>query len=362
MKSVNDSLRYRRFINERDKYLEELLRKAILGVNDDYKRFMRSVKDSALIAASYSKPGDLVASHQAISGMQSRLKQDVHYYAVFMYQKWTGLNQKTYALGYAGEAQALVYAGARPNHRKLSKIDILTNAHKDTELGSILSRIHLALNRQIRKCIDAFEMGISMGEESTAIVDRVMNAFPAPQYYKTARAIPRLREAGAQKKDDPFNFDWLEDGEWDSIVSEYNRTYNPEIADQRTQYAKAYNSKMLDDDGVEKYGWQVENEMTEDFIQKVRDGENDAANTVGITKFVWIAIVDKSTDECCLWRDGLTTDEIKDKLDGERADDECRAIAPKAHYGCRCRLAGASDDLPEQEPSNAAEFEEWLNG
>jgi len=82
---------------------------------------------------------------------------------------------------------------------------------------------------------------------------------------------------------------------------------------------------------------------------------------MGVKDLNWIAVIDDRTDDCCLWRDGLTTMEIEDELNGNHADDDCDATTPPAHFNCRCRLAPVTDDLPDVPASNQIDFEEWLD-
>jgi hypothetical protein len=111
----------------------------------------------------------------------------------------------------------------------------------------------------------------------------------------------------------------------------------------------------------ERYTWEVEQELTEDFVQSVRSGEQEAAKAQGINDFMWIAILDKATDECCALRDGHSSSEIEDMLDQGKLDSEdCDAIVAPGHFNCRCQSAPMTDDLPERVEIDYGSFDDWL--
>ncbi len=112
-----------------------------------------------------------------------------------------------------------------------------------------------------------------------------------------------------------------------------------------------------------RYTWEVEQEITEDFVKSVRDGTIDSAKEAGIEDFMWIAVLDSHTDECCKVRDGLSSSEIEKKIaDGTIDGEECDAIVAPAHFNCRCDVAPMTNDLPETEASGLPDFNEWLEG
>lgn len=77
----------------------------------------------------------------------------------------------------------------------------------------------------------------------------------------------------------------------------------------------------------------------------------DAAKEMGIKDFVWIAILDDRTDECCWERSGKLTSEIEEMLASGKLDrDLCEAITPPAHPNCRCSLGPVSNIDPVEGP------------
>jgi hypothetical protein len=119
-------------------------------------------------------------------------------------------------------------------------------------------------------------------------------------------------------------------------------------------------------EGDKIYGWELEQQLTHDFVKSVRDGQIDAANVNGINEFIWIAIIDQRTCElCCEWRSGLTTSEIEKTLaDNPELKEHCDVVVPPAHFNCRCGIAPVAIDLEttDIQTTDAKEFDDWLNG
>ncbi len=188
---------------------------------------------------------------------------------------------------------------------------------------------------------------------------RVASTFPKPKVVKRPkRVLPGLTEA-AKKTPELLSVGIIDDAEWADILDDYNKTYVPKFRGPES-VLDFWPKKKSDDEEV-WYAWELERDLTQEFVQNVRDGQIDAANENGIDDFVWIAVIDDVTDECCRWRDGLTTSEIQSQLKGAHRDDECRATAPPAHFNCRCTLAPMLREADLSPPeSNLAEFDEWL--
>jgi len=113
------------------------------------------------------------------------------------------------------------------------------------------------------------------------------------------------------------------------------------------------------------YVWEFERDLTNEFVKSVRTGQIAAANENGITDFVWIAVIDSKTDECCQWRDGLLISEIRERLGDHRDEDEACNIegdnlTPPIHFNCRCTLAPAAENIPDKPDTGAKSFDEWL--
>jgi hypothetical protein len=140
------------------------------------------------------------------------------------------------------------------------------------------------------------------------------------------------------------------------MVADYTDEYIPET--RAPEFV--YDVKQDSGEYEEWYGWEIEQEITNDFVTSVREGQETAAKENGVTDFVWIALLDSVTDDCCRWRHAKTSQEIIDELKDKHADDECKAVVPPAHFNCRCDLAPMVD-MPDEPPPDFGEFDKWLD-
>lgn len=369
MIKVTDSPKYRAFVNNRDRTLEGFLLKARAKVADDLRQFMAHVETEflrtyPLLNLEFLDP----QTQNKIKALDLAIDRHAYTAALTMSQHWITLRYIVAALTNAGEQQALINViGGDP--KKISSEELLPIAYEHTELGSITDRSYLWLSRMRRSIIDAVEMARILSESPELALKRVQKVFPNIEYVKRNSPLVRVKEANVpdRKKSPYILFDFIDADEWDAILDEYKREFVPKWRDPKTgklpePVSIGRGGKAIGvEDGFAIYPWQLEYEMTEDFVSLVSKGQHEGAKKQGITQFVWIAVVDNRTDDCCLKRDGLTNKEIQSKLKGAWAKDECRAVVPPAHFNCRCRLAPATDSLPEIPESNEAEFEAWLN-
>ena len=164
-------------------------------------------------------------------------------------------------------------------------------------------------------------------------------------------------------------FEW-DTATWDQVIAKTNEDYSLIDRSPKTFFdVKDPHSKepmrdnITEDDKI--YGWEMEQQLTHDFVTSVREGQIDAANENGITEFIWIAVLDDRTCEnCCEWRSGLLTSEIEKELDGnEFLRDHCDVSTPPAHFNCRCGIAPVAIDVATvDKPEITKEFDAWLNG
>ncbi len=360
MKRLDEKLRYSTFSNAKNKALEGLLLKARARVGDDLRHFMLLVQLE--VQRSYPTFNlEFLDPYTAnnIRALDQSIDRHAYTISIEMTSHWLALRSYVYTLAHASEQQAVIQTKNGKPH-KISKDDVHKAVFAPTQFGSVEDRAYLSLSRIRRDVIDAVEMSRIMGDALPACMERVLKAFPRPEIVKQPRALRRIKEADYIKKNDSSLLDFVDEQEWEEILDEYKSEFVPKWRDPRAGTLESPVS-IGDEDGFVVYPYQLENELTEDFVQKVRDGEHEGAKSQGITDFVWIAVVDNRTDKCCLKRDGLTTAEIKDKLEGEWQKDECRGVTPPIHPNCRCRLAPATDDIPDAPENGTADFEEWLN-
>ena len=363
MKTYTQLPAYVRAINKRDQILERLLLKARAKQSD----LLRSFIDQTLRHVSRYYP--LLSLHGLdphtvahMKRLEWEMEQSARMLTSDLHGIWMLLRRRSYAISWAATQKAMLNAGKMSKPVSLPVGQLAHHTSKRTDFGSISDRIHLSLERLKRKVIDAVQLSRTLGDSLDEALVRAGKAFPPAHRQKRLNVLTRaLVEADRRsQEDDPlYGPQFIDAEDWEDIVDDYKKAFVPEWRDPRYTLEEA---PITNADGeVLLYPWQVEQEMTEDFVSSVRAGEVASASAQGITDFVWIAVLDSHTDDCCRKRDGLTNTEITDKLKGEWANDDCQASVPPAHMGCRCRVAPATDDLPEKPDTGAQDLEDWLS-
>ena len=352
---VYNQKKYRDFIARRDAALELIHRNSQLRMTDvlrgafvDYLKtislYYPSIQQNLMIVKRLEYELDLI-SQKALTDLV---------------QIFTRTRRSSYILSHAGEAEALGRViGQAKSH--LTKQDLFKKQIADSKAGGSLdARINLYLKRIVRSLISGLETSALLNHDSNEALRNTYNLLPRKKRIPRRKIItrPTLKEAASDQKI-VASATIIDEDEWQDILEDYVKDYVPK--NRGPEDIIDIETKLVGDESEVWYAWEMERDLTHEFVTSVRDGELDAANQNGITDFVWIAIVDDKTDECCLWRDGLLTSEIADELEGEHKDDECESEVPPAHFNCRCRLAPAADHIPDLPPSNEKDFDEWLN-
>lgn len=360
MISAAKSKAYRRFIKQRDEALERLYMGAQGRVTQALAEALQRIYDG--IAARHlftpgteqmTVAGDYMAKSVGqlidfeFSTAQLRIAE-----AIMRLRKYAGI------LTRASETEALRRAGVNTTPRSPN-----TSAPLDYPMptgGTIEARVALALNRIKNKILDALQLSRVMGEDTAQALDRVKKVFPKIKRVAKPKKLlvpVAAREADAPK--DPFKVGFIDEDTWDQIVSEYLKPYQPRIRDPR-MYFDVTGEEGLAHLGIGEgvwMGWEIEQQITSDFVDTVRKGQHTAAKEQGISDFVWITVFGPTTCESCKWRNGLTSSEIEAKL--EDVDDEFDATVPPAHPSCRCQLAPMVEELGD-EPGELGDFSTWL--
>ena len=276
---------------------------------------------------------------------------------------WTEVSRmrrKTYILTVSSEAEAIGRALNKDARYSINDLTLkrIINAENPAG-GDYKRRIQYQLTNvmdKLKKTTHWILMNRDVSEREALVM--LLNKLPKTKDLKTKKRSlkPLLMTEADKVKEKDFAMGPISDEDWDDILDEYQSTIFVNRSPE-----EVFNIPGPKGEDIPHYAWEMESEVTQDFVNQVRLGQVDAANQNGIIDFVWIAVVDNKTDDCCLWRDGLLTSEIDRRLKTDKKDDECQTSVPPAHFNCRCQLAPASAGLPDVPASNETEFESWLN-
>lgn len=356
---LSESPRYKEFIRQRDLALDTLHQKTQSQITDILGGALQRVLE--IISFWYAQSQ---GSIYAMAQLEQQLNQPFSEIVKPLLKAIEDLRQRAYVLSQAGEVEAIGRAIGKPQHISIHAQHGWAQKQKESPAGGDMeARIRLYLDRMKHKIIDAVKLSAIQDHEVGEVLDHVRCAFPPVRYFKRPeKVLKSMREA---KKDSPtqiisktkdrpvtMSTGFIDPNMWEDVVDDYTSDY---IFTNRGPDA------VLDvTDKIPQYEWELEQDVTQDFVHSVRDGQLDAARDNGINDFVWIAIIDDKTDDCCIWRNGLTSSEISVALQGEHSDDECDTDVPPAHWGCRCAIAPMTDEMPERPPDNIGDFNEWL--
>lgn len=365
-KSLLLSKPYRDFVRQRNRALDDLLLRTQLVVSAVTQSSILRTKD--LIASRY--PRIKMAGIFTLQGKEilRSLEQDLarHYHLASLTITEAIRKQRrlAYMISYSGEAEAIGQALGKAQKYTLTKDKIRAQEMSDSfSGGDIASRIQLTFNRLLRKVMNAVELSATSEEDLDTCLERVEKTLPKQKAVKVTRRVldmgKKLQEADRGEDLSPdMSFGMIDEETWEEWVELYKDEYVPSWRGPEEEYR--VRTPAGSEERATVYAWELEQEITQDFVYQVRMGQHEAAKENGIEDYIWIAIVDDRTDDCCLWRDGLTTSEIEKSLKTDRSDDHCQAIVPPAHFNCRCALAPAVEELPDREASNQKDFEAWL--
>ena len=369
---ANKSARYRAFIHNRDLMLEALHIKAHQKINDVLRGTFTHLIERIVFRYTMAPPASMLADPTHFTSLVDKdivaefslAARDV---AVILAE----LKIHAYTLAVVGEAEAIGRAEDKPTLYHVDKKEIEEDALYDFEGKPITTRIDFAFDKLRRKILNAVQLA-RINEDSTKdMIERVKRALPSSRAVRRpARILKTLKEARVSvngqemtilqlgaKGDDTVNLaqGFMDDELWEQLLEEYLTEYVPQYREPKMIF-----DVEVGGDTEEWYGWEIEQYVAHDFVDRVRKGQDEAAKQNGITDFMWIAVIDDKTDECCAWRDGLTSAQIEAKLPQHR-DDECDVIVPPAHFNCRCTVAPMLDTMTDEPTVNVTEFEEWLN-
>ncbi len=250
------------------------------------------------------------------------------------------MRKATFIITYLGELEAIARATKTVNY--ISPIEFKLALQDQMAKPTILNKkwnvtLWNALWTLKQKIIQTLNRNVVQDKSPKEIVDAVKAAYPPITVYKRPPLVLKnLRESDSDdqdrqttKKEFDFYGDVTTDEDWNLAVDAYKDTELPA--------SRFDNNPSFDPDaGYARYNWELEQDMTDDFVSQVRDGQVEAATALGVKDFVWVSVIDNKTcDACCLPRNGKTISEIESMLSsGELSEDDCDATSPPAHPNC----------------------------
>jgi hypothetical protein len=352
---------YVNFTNERDRVLEKILHVHLNAIDN----IVRKMKKKVLTMGHERRFVDAFVRNST-----GPLRHEFDLAAVQVSKIAERLRAESYFFAHISEAEAMGRTLGKPQRYYCHTKTLHAKPMHDGV--NLQDRMQLALNRLRSKVEDAYSLSVVQQSNREETDKRVTRAFPITRPKpKTTRALKKhVREAGGisssfkgQRGQDIFsmNYGFADDDLWDEVLDDYTTEELPDSIYARGPEDKTLFYDVTTETNEERYSWEVENEVTEDFVRSVRSGTQDAASENGITDFMWIAILDKVTDECCRVRDGQSSSDIENALDeGKIDEDECDAIVPPGHFNCRCKSAPMADDIPDTDMSSYNSLDDWL--
>lgn len=347
--------RYKRFRNATDRALEEILLNRQIEISVESAKLFAEWKKAIIMAMALSH-GRINLSH-----LYSQLTHENEQSANKLANIFIRTKRTAFILSMAAEAEAIAQITGKGTS-SLNNNKIYDSSHTPVmeKTASFENRIKYLLDKLARKLMDSVHLGLIKGETLHQIERRIDRALPvrktAPKQLRVLSKIAEARAPSDKQFKSAMSDTFIDDGTWKDIVSDYKDNHVPDFrSDPRAMYTSDAADEKIS-------AWELENELMEDFVSSVREGQVDAFSQNGVQDFVWIAIIDDKTDDCCLWRDGKLSSEIEEELNsGDHQDDDCDASVPPAHPNCRCRIAPYLNVDENELPDNTEEFSEWLD-
>ena len=347
-----ESSRYRKFIAARDRALEVMLNKARAQMHDVLRGTFQAVKERIALRFSNTMP---VASTFDASGFLDSIDKEIEKEfakaANLIGGIFLTMKMNCYTLALAGECEAIGQAMDEMVKVEITKDAALENAVTNFNEENLPARIRYAFDKLRRKIMNAVQLSRVQGSSVAEALERIDRALPAGAFVKRPpRVLKPLKEAGAKEPLADLAVGFYDEATWKQAVDYYLQAFVPTYR---------FRGPAADVDYFYRT-WELEKDLTHEFVDTVRQAARDGAAINGITDFQWIAVLDDHTcEECCGEYgcgdfDTLSTREIEKMTRGE-------VVAPPAHYNCRCTIAPMLEYVPELPQSNAKEFDEWLN-
>ena len=339
---ANQSKAYTSFILLRDKALERLYNNAQRRIDDELRAAFSRVIE--MIAYRYGAiPKHSVKTNHAKYALQQinqAIDSELYKSAQIVEGIYKTLKRRAFLLSSVGEAEAITRATNTQTAIHVNDHELRHLSEKTSQGHDVLDRILHSFAVISRDLMSSIEYTRIRGEGRDELIPRLLKALPKVKKIKrNKRALkPVVREASVKAKGVEFETQaFIPEDEWQKMVDDYMEEYIPSTRGPESVYDIRPEGEP-EDYLEERYGWDLEREMSNDFVSSVRSGQNEAANQNGIVDFSIIAIIDDHTcDECCgdfgcVDFDGKTTKEVEDMTNGEQS-------APPFHFNCRCTMA-----------------------
>lgn len=344
---------YRNWSNARDRALEVIHRRCQKEISDLARRsFLNIINSIRSHMARINDDNRFTAMGKAhLFSTQRYIDTELHLCGIQMLPSIVVMRRRTVRLMYASELEVLA---------RLKSAMIHGTPPDTLPLGRLSARIDAALSRLGDRLKEEVERGYVNGKSADEIADAVKAKFPKPvRYKKPPRELKPFREAEPKtefkiSKDASLAF--ISNDEWDDIIDTYKDTYVPTHRGPEYVFDRDIGEPELE----EWYGWEVEQEVAQDFVERVRDGTSQAAKDAGIDDLMWVAILDDRTRPEHHAKHGLTSRQIEAKLENEWADFEDQTIVPPGGFNCRCRAAPYDSTLPEAPEFQYEDFDTWV--
>jgi hypothetical protein len=341
---LTDSPKYKSFIQDRNKSLEQVNLNAQLDVSRTLFDFLDHIT-GFISHMAVTKTMDVYSMIALTSHLKDYCNRQFETLMRLIIGRMKRARKASYVLTYFSELEAIARATKRTknishNDYKIKLVKLITSR---TLTGKELDKeIWNALQKVEDSILATFRLGLVNGDSPKELIDRIeRDAYPKVQQYKRPpRSLKPLREADKKKPDESeieepedqefdFYHDLTTDSDWELAVNAYKQTELPPSRFDTQAYFDP-------DVGYMRYAWEVEQDMNDDFVKSVRAGQVDAASDLGVTDFLWVEVIDNKTcEECCIPRGGKTSTEIEAMLkSGELDKEKCDVITPPAHPNC----------------------------
>lgn len=363
-KGLLESKQYRNFISDRDKALEKIHQNAQLDVSRFVHEALTKIEKEVLHLAH--------RGHQTALNVQSLSYQLEMVTLQILTQlvsklsfRFKSLRRSTYSLSYLAQLEAIgraIRTHKKVAHLSAKKIQTVVNSTTIQDQDLTL-KIWLDVMKLRERFMTAFRLALIQELPSKEVLAKVKKTFPKIRIFKKApRQLSPIKDSPKKVKEanyligdkKNFSFKAIDQDQWESTLDDYKDTQLP-----HSRFDSDAIEMGAEEDNQIQYTWELEQTLTQDFVDRVRQGDIEGAQALGIEEFIWVAVIDDRTDTCCLERNGLTTSEIAGKVEEEDFDSDCDALYPPAHFNCRCQLSPVAS-ADEVEGPNWASFKDWL--